>query len=218
MRLLISIGALLGLLGATVAQESIPAPLTAADGKFKLATLGHELVLPLPDWLSPDQLAATDLLSLLGTTYTADTATARLEIVKPDETAELWTEMYAAEVTLDPAQPLDAVRSAAMDDFADRCKPELTAFFQFSAAVAGQVPTLGFVCGAFIDAETALTGQGEVMVSAFKTTDTGVAMISQAWRGAAFDPSKADTWPVATAVVEARSASLQDEAKLVVVD
>ena len=57
---------------------------------------------------------------------------------------------------------------------------------------------------------TGFAGKGEVMVMSFKKTDTGVAMVFQEWRGPAFDPATPASWPVATAVVEARAKQLQD--------
>lgn len=218
----------MGLLGVVLASAALIAPasaqiasqppLTEAGNGLVLEALGHKFSLPLPDWLSSAERLSGNVVPLVDATYRADDAQALLEIYPKGQTQALWKTLYGARITLEATRPLTDYRSAVMFGYSQTCKPELTGFFQFGEDDGENLAPLGFVCGAYIDRLTAYAGEGEVMVMSFRKSAEGVAIVYQEWRGDAFDPSKPETWPVATDVVEARAQQLQDEATLMLAD
>lgn len=202
-------------LGATPAFAQIrsEAPLTQENGMLRLDAMGHRLALPMPDWLAAD--GAESALDQVETTYVAEDGQALLEIYPNGESEALWTTLYGARISRDEQErTLADYRAALMMLHANSCEPSLTGFFQLGPDDGDNLAPLGFVCGAYRDQYTAFRGLGEVMVASFRRSDTGVAIIYQEWRGTAFDPSDPASWPVATAVVEARAAQLQAEVTL----
>lgn len=222
-------GSLVRLLGVVLAGAALAAPamaqvvaseppLTERDGALALETLGHTFTLPLPDWLAGDERLSGNAIDLVDTSYRSDAAQAVLEIYPKGETQALWKTLYGARITLEANRPLADYRRAVMAGYSQTCKPELTGFFQFGQDDGENLAPLGFVCGGYLDQLTAYAGEGEVMVMSFRKSAEGVAIVYQEWRGEAFDPSKPETWPVATDVVEARAAQLQAEAALALAD
>ncbi|UJW84528.1 hypothetical protein [Devosia sp. SL43] len=205
--------------GPALAQPiSSELPLTEEGSALVLDSLGHTFSLPLPDWLSSADRLSGNVIPLFDATFRADDAQALLEIYPKGESEALWKTLYGARITLEASRPLTDYRSAVMFGYSQTCKPELTGFFQFGEDDGETLAPLGFVCGAYLDRLTAYRGEGEVMVMSFRKSAKGVAIVYQEWRGDAFDPSKPETWPVATDVVEARAKQLQDEAALVLAD
>jgi hypothetical protein len=199
-------------------QAITEAPLTEAGNALVLDALGHNFSLPLPDWLSSAERLSGNVWPLVDSTYRADENQALLEIYPKGETQALWKTLYGARITLEASRPLTDYRSAVMYGYSQTCKPELTGFFQFGEDEGDNLAPLGFVCGAYLDRLTGYAGEGEVMVMSFRKSDKGVAIVYQEWRGDAFDPSKPETWPVSTDVVQARAEQLQDEAALTLAD
>lgn len=214
------------ILGLVLAVASTPAgaqtasepPLTEAGNALVLETIGHTLSLPLPDWLTPAERLSGDIAPLVNTTFVSDENQALLEIYPKGEDTTAWTQLYGARITLEASRPLTDYRQAVMFGYSQTCKAELTGFFQFGEDDGDTLAPLGFVCGAYLDRLAGYAGQGEVMVMSFRKSDKGVAIVYQEWRGRAFDPSNPATWPVETAVVQARAAQLQAEATLALAD
>jgi len=195
------------------AQIRSEAPLTLENGMLRLDAMGHRLALPMPDWLAAG--GAENALDQVETTYLAEEGQALLEIYPNGESEALWTTLYGARISRDEQErSLADYRAALMMLHANSCEPSLTGFFQLGPDDGDNLAPLGFVCGAYRDQYTAFRGLGEVMVASFRRSDTGVAIIYQEWRGTAFDPADPSSWPVATAVVEARAAQLQAEVTL----
>lgn len=202
-------------LGAVPASAQIRSepPLRAENGMLRLDTMGHSLALPMPDWLAPD--AAQSALEHVETSYLAEDGQALLEIYPDGESEALWTTLYGARVSRDEKErTLADYRAALMMLHANSCEPALTGFFQLGPDDGDNLAPLGFVCGAYRDHYTTFRGLGEVMVASFRRSDTGVAIIYQEWRGAAFNPADPSSWPVSTDVVEARAAQLQADVTL----
>ena len=221
-----SFARVLGAVLAASALASAPAmaqvisepPVTEVGNALVLDSIGHSFSLPLPDWLSSAERLSGNVLPLVDATFRSDENQALLEIYPKGETQALWKTLYGARITLEAGRPLTDYRSAVMYGYSQTCKPELTGFFQFGEDDGENLAPLGFVCGAYLDRLTGYAGQGEVMVMSFRKSAAGVAIVYQEWRGEAFDPSKPETWPVATDVVEARAAQLQAEAALALAD
>lgn len=218
MRLLGLVLASSALAAPALAQIVSEPPLTEAGNALVLDAIGHNFSLPLPDWLSPAERLSGNVMPLVDATYRADEAQALLEIYPKGETQALWKTLYGARITLEASRPLTDYRSAVMFGYSQTCKPELTGFFQFGEDEGENLAPLGFVCGAYLDRLTGYAGEGEVMVMSFRKSAEGVAIVYQEWRGQAFDPSKPETWPVSTDVVEARAKQLQDESALTLAD
>ena len=200
------------------AQVITEAPVTEAGSALVLDAIGHNFSLPLPDWLSSAERLSGNVWPLVDSTYRADENQALLEIYPKGETQALWKTLYGARITLEASRPLTDYRSAVMYGYSQTCKPELTGFFQFGEDEGDNLAPLGFVCGAYLDRLAGYAGEGEVMVMSFRKSDKGVAIVYQEWRGEAFDPSKPETWPVSTEVVQARAEQLQAEAALTLAD
>jgi hypothetical protein len=196
------------------AQDVAATPLAREDDRLVLATLSHRFAIPLPDWLTPEERAATDIAALVETTYVSDERHALLEIMPKGQDEADWHTLYGARITLEPERALTDYRRATMIGYAQVCQPELTGFFQLGEDQGETLATLGFVCGAFLNRLAGYAGMGEVMIMAFKRSDAGIAVVYQEWRGDAFDPTNPATWPVATDTVETRARQLQAEAEL----
>lgn len=213
-------GAMLSLLAAlpTLAQVASEAPLTEEGNGLVLAAVGHTFSLPLPDWLTPAERLSGNIGPLVETSYVSDPNQALLEIFPKGETAENWSTLYGARITLEASRPLTDYRSAVMYGYSQTCNPKLSGFFQFGDDAGETLAPLGYVCGAYLDRLEGYQGQGEVMVMAFAKTEKGVAIVYQEWRGPLFDPSKPETWPVSADVLKARAAQLQTQARLSLAD
>lgn len=200
------------------AQVVTEAPLVEEGNALVLTTVGHKFTLPLPDWLTPAERLSGNVQSLVETSFRSDPTQALLEVYPKGQTAEQWTTLYGARITLEASRPLADYRSAVMYGYSQTCNPKLSGFFQFGEDDGENQAALGYVCGAYLDRLTGYEGQGEVMVMAFSKTEKGVAIAYQEWRGPLFDPSKPETWPVGTDVLKARAEQLQTEATLSLAD
>lgn len=218
MQLLSVVVGMAALASPAFAQIRSEPPVVEEGNLLVLDAMGHKLSLPLPDWLgSADQLAG-NVMPLVDMTFRSDENQALLEVYPKGEIQALWKTLYGARISLEASRPLADYRRAVMVSYSRNCKPELTGFFQFGEDQGDDLASLGFVCGAYRDELAGYAGEGEVMVMSFRKSDKGVAVVYQEWRGDAFDPAKPETWPVTTAVVEARAKQLQDQAKLTLAD
>ncbi|HTM77023.1 MAG TPA: hypothetical protein VL133_05295 [Devosia sp.] len=203
------------LLPAVQAQDATVPPLAEQDGVLRLDRLGHELILPMPDWLEAPSGPIETQVELH---YLTDARQALLEIRPKGETEALWNTLYGARITLGAELPLTAYRAAVMAGYAATCQPQSTGFFQLTPDTADTLAPLGFVCGGYRADLTGFAGLGEVAIMSFKKSGNGVAIVFQEWRGKAFDPGKPATWPVATDVVQARAGQLQDQTHFTAAD
>lgn len=206
----------LALLAApAMAQEpAAPAPVSQTGSSLHIDALGHRLTVPLPDWLTSAERLSPDVLGLVESTYYADPAQAFVEFFPAGQSLDDWHVTYAARLALEPGRSLEDYRRATIFGYSQTCRPELTGAFLFGEERADFFPALGFVCGAFADSVESLRGQGEILVAVFKKTATGIAMVSQEWKGPAFDPSDPSTWPVDREALQARADQLQAETEL----
>ncbi len=201
-------------LGAPVMAQDIA--VTQDGARFNLDAVGHRFSVPLPDWLTAAERLNPDVMSLVEHNTYADPQQAFVEFFPKGETFEKWTTTtYAARVTLDKQRSLADYRDASIAGYSKSCNSDLAGSFMLGKEDGPVFPPLIFVCGAYLDSIAKLRGQGEVMLSVFRKTPSGVAVVYQEWRGNAFDPSNPDTWPVSRAALEARAAELQKDASLI---
>lgn len=191
-----------------LAQDAGAVPLAADAQHFVLTTFDENLTLPLPDWLELRDAAPGALLERVSVRYHQDEREARLEIYPRGEGEALWSRLYGARIFQQPNLALTNLRAAIIDVYGRSCRSDAVVLFQLEPDDGDTIPPLGFVCGAYENLP-GYAGQGEVMVMAFYRSATGVAMIYQEWRGPAFDPQDAGTWPVSSAEVEARVAQFK---------
>lgn len=204
------------MIGATtplLAQEAAP-PLTLSGDNLVLQAMDHSLSMPLPGWLAPEQLPAGEIGAAVPSRYDVEEDGVRLALYPEGEGQESWTQLYGARIARNDGRHLASYRNQVVETYGQRCKREVTGFFQLGEDNGEQLAPLGFVCGAFHDGLAGFAGQGEVMVMTFRKTDAGVASVYQEWRGEAFDPADPASWPVATEVVQARAELLQAQTQL----
>lgn len=205
-------------LAAAQAQIRSEPPLVETQDLLVLEALDQRFALPMPDWLNESQRQAGDVRSVIETVYVEDDTQALLEIFPKGESQALWTTLYGARITRQPNLALTDYRQAVMSAYGRNCKPEVTGFFQFGPDEGEILAPLGFVCGSYRDTLWGYQGLGEVMVISFRKSANGVAIVYQEWRGKSFDPAQAASWPVSTAVVEARARQLHRDAQLSALD
>jgi hypothetical protein len=200
---------------ATAALHAEETAIVQQEGAaFSFSAAGHRIVMPLPDWLSAAERLSADVLGKVEHNTYADGQQAFVEFFPSGQSIDNWTTTYAARITNDSTRSLSDYRAATIVGYSKPCKPEATGVFQFGEETPDFFPALAFVCGAYLDTIATLKGQGEVMVSVFRKTGTGVAVVYQEWKGPAFDPSNPATWPVSRADLEARAKQLQDDTEL----
>lgn len=197
-----------------LAQIRSEPPLSDAAGGLVLQTQGYDLWLPAPDWLDAAAQQSGGVRPLIDAMFRATPEQALLEIYPRGEGQALWTTLYGARLSIGSGFTLKAYRDAVVAGFARTCRPDRTGFFQLGADEGDGLAPLGYACGAFDPRLRLYAGLGEVMVMSFRQQGDAVALIFQQWRGKAFDPSDAASWPVQTSVVEARARQLQAHPRL----
>ena len=209
---------LLGLGSALVApawaQLRSEPPLQDQDGGLMLSTEGFELWLPPPDWLDATQQASGNIRAQVDPVFRESEGEALLEIYPKGESEALWSTLYGVRISTGSGFTLKAYREAVMAGFSRNCRPDRTGFFQLGTDQGDVLAPLGYVCGAFDPRLRGYSKLGEVMVMSFRQEGDAVALIFQQWRGDAFDPADAGSWPVQTSVVEERARQLQAEPRL----
>jgi len=199
------------------AQPAASVPLRADSERFVLNALEQNLALPLPDWLELEGAAPDAMLDRVSVYFQQEEGEARLEIYPRGEGEAFWSRLYGARIIQQPGLALTSLRSVIINVYARACRPEAVALFQFEPDDGDNIPPLGFVCGAYQDLP-GYAGQGEVMLIGFYRSDAGVAMIYQEWRGAAFDPTDSDTWPVSGEEIQSRVDQFKAQAGLTPAD
>jgi hypothetical protein len=197
------------------AQSSAAGPAVIQDGAaFHFDAVGHRATIPFPDWLTAQERLSPDVASLVEANYYDDGKQAFVEFFPKGQSLENWTTTYSARITQEPGRSLEDYRRATIFGYSRACQPDATGMFMFGEETADFFPALAFICGAYLDTIPELKGMGEVMVSVFRKTDKGIAVIYQEWRGPAFDPYDPTGWPVDAAAFQARADELQAEATL----
>jgi hypothetical protein len=210
--------------GALAFAVAVAAPLAAPTGagpqsviqegtSLHFDALGHRITMPFPDWLVGAELLSPDVVSLVEANYFGDPAQAFVEFFPKGESVHSFTTTYSARMTIQPGRSLADYRQATIVGYSSTCKPEATGAFLFGEETPDFFPALAFICGAYLDSIPGLKGLGEVMVSVFRKTDQGVAVIYQEWRGPAFNPYEPAGWPISPELLEARANQLQADAK-----
>jgi hypothetical protein len=189
-------------------------PLTQDGSALHFDAVGHRFSIPFPDWLTAAERLSPDIVSLVEATYFADDKQAFIEFFPRGETLNNFTTTYAARITNEPGRSLEDYRRATIFGYSRACNPDATGVFLFGEETPDFFPALAFICGAYLDTIPELKGQGEVMVSVFRKTDAGIAVIYQEWRGPAFGTYDPATWPVTPEALEARANELQSQAVL----
>jgi hypothetical protein len=202
-----------------MAQEAAPEPvLSAADSKLLLDVPGQRLAMPLPDWINAGEVSSGDVRPLVELSYSVENGQVRLDVRPKGQSQTDWKTAFGAHLQEQTSGTLVGFRRSVMAGYGQTCQPNTMAFFQFGQDSGDELAPLGFACGAFFDGIEGFAGQGEVAVMSFRKSAKGVAVFYQAWRGPAFDPAKASSWPVPTKVVEERSRQLQAEVSLTLAD
>lgn len=215
-RLLTGIALAAGLLaGQPGVMAEGDAPVTQEGASFNFDAVGHRFSVPLPDWLTAQERLSPDVIGLVEHNVYADPSQAFVEFFPKGQSLERWSVTYAARITKDAERTLEDYRKATVFGYSKTCKPEAVGVFYFGEETPDFFPALGFVCGAYLDNIQKLRGLGEIMVSVFRKTDSGVAVVYQEWKGPAFDPSNPATWPVSPQSLQARADQLQADAKFV---
>ncbi|WP_131798262.1 hypothetical protein [Devosia elaeis] len=199
------------------AHQAEAVPLEVAAEHLTLRALDQTLALPLPDWTELQGAAPATMLDLVSVHFREADGQARLEIYPRGEGEALWSRLYGANIFAQPGLTLADLRTAMIDVYARTCRPDRVALFQLEPDNGDDIPPLGLVCGAYRDLP-GYAGQGEVMIMGFYKSPAGVAAIYQEWRGPAFDPADASTWPVSSAEVETRFGQFKSQAALRPVD
>lgn len=206
---------LLSLLGAApaVAQIRSEPPLAVADKTLQLTALGQRLLLPAPDWVA-DDLAGDAVLAGFEAVFRSGDDQADLELYQNGAVYALARARYGAHLVNDPdADPAD-YRAVVVDGFSRACMPGLSAFVQLGDDPDNVLAPLLLICGA----QRADNDTGEIMTISLQTSEAGIAIVYQQWRGAAFDPASAGNWPAAPETIEARARLLQAETMLTLAD
>ncbi len=212
--LLLGLCALVLLASPASAQDNAGPALVLEGSGLVLEALNHRLTIPRPNWVDA---AATDLTPLVSTSFVIDDADAVLEIFPRFESRGFWTTIYGAYITRANGRPISEFRDQAVSRYAQTCQPEMVGFVQLGPDEDEKLAPFIAVCGAYAPA-SGNPARGEVMVMAFRQTDSGVGVVYQQWRGKAFDPADPASWPVETAIVEARATQFGGEVTLALVD
>ncbi|KRA47673.1 hypothetical protein [Devosia sp. Root635] len=195
------------------AQIRSEPPLAAADGGLVLTTMGQRLHLPAPDWVAAN-IEGEAVLSSFEAVFRSGDVEADLELYGNGAVYALATTRYGAHVVRDAEAVPASYRDAVVDGFGRACVPGLVAFIQLGDDPDDVLAPLLLVCGA----QTADTRHGEIMAISLSKSEAGLAIVHQQWRGAAFDPARAEDWPAAPEAIEARARALQAGTTLTLAD
>lgn len=212
--LLLALAAGAGLAVPAGAQEATS--ITQEGSILHFDAVGHRIAIPFPDWLTAAERLAPDVIALVESNVYSDPKQAFVEFFPRGQSLENFETTYAARVTREPGRSLEDYQRATIFGYSQGCKPEATGMFTFGEATEDFFPALAFICGAYLDTVTGYAGKGAVMVSVFRKTDAGIAVIYQEWRGPAFDPYDPAGWPISADAFQARADELQAEAELLV--
>ncbi len=211
-RILVCLASLLAASPAMAQIRSEP-PLAVTDKALELTALGQRLVLPAPDWVAPD-LAGAAVLAGFEAVFRSGDNQADLELYQNGAIYALARTRYGAHMVSDPDADPANYRAVVVDGFSRACMPGLSAFVQLGDDPDDVLAPLLLICGA----QRADRGTGEIMTISLQTSEAGMAIVYQQWRGAAFDPASAGNWPAPPETIEARARLLHAQTMLTLAD
>jgi hypothetical protein len=213
MRMLVA-AALLAATFPAIAEEAPAAPAapatTATDPlrqegtSFVFTALGHEITIPMPDWLTGAERLSPDVGALIEKGGFANDKTAYVEFFPKGQSIDAWTTTYSARITLEPERTLENYRQATIYGYSQTCKPEFIGMFTFGEDTPEAFAPLAFLCGSYQTGLKGLDGKGEILVAVFRKTDAGIAVIYEEWRGPSFNPYDPAGWPIDRNALQAR--------------
>lgn len=194
---------LLILSAPALGQDAGAAPLRIDGEALWFDAQDHQLKLPMPPWADPIPATAEDLAQSTTSRFIDDGTLARVDLFPRGEGEAFWTSLYGARISRQANPVLADFRAVVVEVYSRNCNPDTTGFFQLEADQGDMLPPLGFVCGAYLGLTPETRGKGEIMVAGFYKSDDALAMVYREWRGDAFDPTNAATWPVTPQQVQA---------------
>jgi hypothetical protein len=198
---------LLVVLAAPAAAQSVP--VVKSGDSLAFSALGHTLTFPPPAWLSAEDAAAADPLSVLEARGTDDGTTAKVDFIPKGQNFEDAPTRAFVEISRTPEKPLTRVRDEIALALSQTCQRQATSFFQLKEDGPDTLPVLGFACGAYLDTIGTLAGKGGITLVAFVKGGEAVATVTEVWRGSTFDITSPATWPVPSDVVQGRMGTLE---------
>ncbi len=172
-----------------VASPVMAAPATQEGESIVFESLGHRVTMPLPDFGS----GTPTPLSALQTYDETNDKEALLELLPPGQQFTSWGQLYWTRMVMVPELTLEQMRGFTVQGFSQICKPDEVEYFT-ADGTDGFAPLI-FVCGAHADG-IGLDGLGEVMITAYRKTDDGIAVVTMEWRGPAFPVAVLNAWPI----------------------
>ena len=211
-RILVCLASLLAASPAMAQIRSEP-PLAVADKALELTTLGQRLVMPAPDWVAAD-LVGDAMLTGFEAVFRSGDNQADLELYRNGAVYALATTLYGAHIVSDAEADPANYRAVVVDSFSRACMPGLSAFVQLGEDPDDVLAPLLLICGA----QRANGDKGEIMTISLQTSEAGIAIVYQQWRGTAFDPASAANWPAPPETIEARARLMQAQTMLTLAD
>ncbi|MDB5506066.1 MAG: hypothetical protein JWR75_704 [Devosia sp.] len=192
----------LGLLCTTAAFAQV-APVTQVGDTLVFENLGYSLIMPLPDWDGDAPIP----LDLLQTYDDASDNEALIEFLPEGQDFESWSELYWARLAVAPDLKPDDMRGFTIAGFSKICKGEETSYFTPDDDDGARISPLVFVCGEHGEG-FGLDGLGEIMMTAYRKTGDGLAIVTVEWRGPAFAVADTAAWPIDKAALTGRARAL----------
>ncbi len=200
-------------LPALLAVQVLAAEDFSIEGDLiKVTSLGFEVSLPVPEWGRTAGAPDAATLQLVRTPYAADVET--LEFIPAGETIDTWTRMVAALVVAKPGYPAAAHEESIVSAFEKGCE-KASLNMGVAAKGDGDLPPVFLVaCGAYTSeiAVGTFAGGGEIFIGAIAEGPKGAVKLYQEWRGKAFSPDDAASWPVAGTELGAAIAAFHTDA------
>lgn len=185
----------------------LPAPAFAEGLTFE--ALGHTLSFPLPVWSGLTPVPADGLETFTDTNATE----ALIEYVPKGESFEAWQHLYTARIWLNPDLTPSAYRDATAEGYTRICEVDATLFAMAGSDTETAIAPIAHACGRH-KAGLGLDGQGQLMFTVFRKSGEGLAIVSQEWRGPAFDVADESTWPVPPDTLLALAGAVDGEVSL----
>lgn len=186
----------------------LPAPALAEGLTFD--ALGHTLSFPLPAWSGMTPIPVDGLETFTDTNATE----ALIEYIPQGESFEAWQHLYTARIWLNPDLALSAYRDATAEGYTKICEEDATLFALGGTDTDTSIAPIAHACGRHKPG-LGLDGQGQLMLTIFRKTEKGLAIVSQEWRAPAFDVADDSTWPVPPDTLLALAGAVDGEVSLV---
>ena len=187
----------------TTAAFCQAAPVAQVGDTLVFQNLGYILTMPLPDWDGDAPVP----LDMLQTYDDASDTEALIEFLPEGQDFESWSELYWARLAVAADLKPDDMRGITIAGFSKICKGDMTSYFTPDDDNGSRISPLVFICGEHSDG-FGLDGQGEIMMTAYRKTGDGLAIVTVEWRGPAFAAADAAAWPIDKAALTARARAL----------